>query len=293
VLRWRLGRLFGGIRSWPDQMNSVPGPAPPSRADGAAIRITFVNHSTTLLQTAGVNVLTDPMWSERVSPIPWLGPRRCRPPGIRFADLPKVSIVLVSHCHYDHLDVPTLRALTHTHTPLFITGLGNKALLERQRIGPVIELDWWQEAALPGDLKVTCVPARHSSARGLWDRDRTLWCGFVLHGPGGRVYFAGDTGYGDHFAEIADKLGPPRLALLPIGAHLPRWFVGRVHLAPEEALSAHQVLRAQTSVAIHFGTFLIADDGPDQALVEFVRVRAQAGQSGFWVLDFGEGRDIP
>ncbi len=228
--------------------------------EGDDLRVTFVNHATVLLQIAGVNVLTDPIWSRRASPLPFAGPRRRRPPGIRFVDLPPIDLVLISHNHYDHLDLPTLQALARSHAPRFITTLGNAALLQREGIEPVTEMDWWQEQPLPGGLRLTCVPAQHFSARGLCDRCRTLWCGFVLHGRGGPIYFAGDTGWGSHFSEIARRFGPPRLALLPIGSHLPRWFMRPVHLSPAEAVRAHQVLGAQASMAIHFGTFPMADD---------------------------------
>jgi L-ascorbate metabolism protein UlaG (beta-lactamase superfamily) len=293
-LGWRLGRLLG-VGSWPGWIGAGPGPAPPARVEGEALRVTFVNHSTMLLQTAGLNVLTDPIWSWRASPVPWAGPKRRRPPGLRFADLPRVDAVLISHNHYDHLDLPTLRALVRGHAPRFFTGLGNAVLLQREGVGPVTELDWWQEVPLAGPLRLTCVPARHFSARGPWDRARTLWCGFVLHGSAGPVYFAGDTGVGGHFEPIRDRFGPPRLALLPVGAHLPRWFMAPVHLSPAEAVQAHRLLGARVSVATHFGTFPLADDGAGQALAELRAALAEAGEAarGFWVLGFGEGRDVP
>src|SRR5262245_24461057 len=258
---WRLGRLLGGIGPWSRWTESPPGPAPPARVPGATLRVTFVGHATVLLQTGGVNVLTDPIWSPRASPFAWAGPHRRRPPGLRFEDLPPIDAVLLSHNHYDHLDLPTLRTLARTHTPRFVAGLGNGALLAAQEVGPVTELDWWQAEELPGGLGLTCVPARHFSSRGLRDRNRTLWCGHVLRGPGGPVYFAGDTAFGSHFAAIARRLGPPRLALLPIGGYRPLWFMGRVHQTPAEAVRAHAVLGARTSVAIHFGTFPLADEG--------------------------------
>jgi L-ascorbate metabolism protein UlaG (beta-lactamase superfamily) len=255
------------------------------------MRVTFVGHSTALLQTAGMNVLTDPVWSERASPVAWAGPRRHRPPGLRFEDLPPIDLVLISHNHYDHLDLPTLRRLAREHAPRFVAGLGVGRLLTDVGVGPVLEMDWWQQAAGPGDLTVSCVPARHFSGRGLRDRNASLWCGYVLHGPGGLVYFAGDTGFGGHFEEIARRLGAPRLALLPIGAYLPQWFMGPVHLSPPEALRAHRILGARTSVGLHFGTFRIADDADGQAVAV---LRAEGGdQEAFWVLAGGEGRDAP
>jgi L-ascorbate metabolism protein UlaG (beta-lactamase superfamily) len=294
-LRWRLARLLGGVARWPAWTEAEPGPPPPRRVDGAALRVTFVNHATVLLQTASVQVLTDPIWSLRASPVGFAGPRRRRPPGIRFTDLPPIDVVLVSHNHYDHLDLPTLRELARTHAPRFFTGLGNAALLQWEGVGPVTEMDWWQEAELPGGLRLSCVPARHFSARGLRDRCRTLWCGFVLHGPGGDVYFTGDTGWGRHLEDVHRRFGPPRLALLPVGAHLPRWFMAPVHLSPGEAVRAHQLLQSQTSLAIHFGTFPMADDGADQPVAELQKALAELPEAArsFWVLREGEGRDVP
>jgi L-ascorbate metabolism protein UlaG (beta-lactamase superfamily) len=294
-LRWQLARLLGGAGPWPRWIDVPPGPRPPERVAGTALRVTFVNHSTVLLQTGGLNVLTDPMWSERASPVPWAGPRRHRPPGLRFEDLPAIDIVLISHNHYDHLDVPTLRRLARERAPRFVTGLGNGSLLAAHGIGPVTETDWWQEAPAADGVRLTCVPARHSSGRGLRDRGATLWCGYVLKGPAGVVYFAGDTGFGPHFEEIARRCGAPRLALLPIGAYLPRWFMAPVHMNPGEALEAHRLLGARTSLALHFGTFRIADDADGQAVAELRAAQARAGEGtrNFWVLNPGEGRDVP
>jgi L-ascorbate metabolism protein UlaG (beta-lactamase superfamily) len=289
-LRWQWDRLRRGAGAWPRWIDVPPGPPPPRRVAGAGLRVTFVGHSTALLQTGGLNVLTDPVWSQRASPVAWAGPRRRRPPGLLFEDLPPIDLVLLSHNHYDHLDLPTLRRLAQAHAPRFVAGLGVGRLLEAVGVGPALELDWWQEAAGPGGLTVTCVPARHFSGRGLRDRNASLWCGYVLRGPGGLVYFAGDTGFGGHFEEIARRCGAPRLALLPIGAYLPQWFMGPVHLSPAEALRAHRVLGARTSVALHFGTFRIADDAEGQA-VAALRVEGEQ-PADFWVLACGEGRDV-
>jgi L-ascorbate metabolism protein UlaG (beta-lactamase superfamily) len=290
-LRWQWERLRRGAGPWPRWIDFPPGPPPPQRVPGAGLRVTFVGHSTVLLQSAGVNVLTDPVWSLRASPVAWAGPRRHRPPGLRFEDLPPIDVVLLSHNHYDHLDLPTLRRLAREHASRFVAGLGNGRLLAAAGVGPAIELDWWQQAPAAGELTVTCVPARHFSGRGLRDRDRSLWCGFVLPFPGGTVYFAGDTGFGCHFEEIVRRYGAPRLALLPIGAYLPRWFMGPVHLSPADALRAHRILGAQLSVALHFGTFRIADDAEGQAVAELQEEGAE--QASFWVPGFGEGRDVP
>jgi L-ascorbate metabolism protein UlaG (beta-lactamase superfamily) len=292
LVRWQLRREPGPWRAWTD---APAGPPPPRRVAHGRLRVTFVNHSTLLVQIDGLNILTDPIWSERASPLSWIGPRRARPPGIRFEDLPPIDVVLVSHNHYDHLDLATLLRLARQHRPHVIVGLGNSALLEAKGIRFVTELDWWQSVSVDRDTRVHFVPAQHFSARGLCDRDTALWGGFVIQSASGRVYVAGDTGFGPHFARIGDRLGPLRLALLPIGAARPRWFMAPMHISPAEAVHAHQLLRSATSVAMHFGTFRLGDDGQDEPPAELAKARQAAGVSAdrFWTLGFGEGRDVP
>ncbi len=289
--RWRRQAQPGPWHDWTD---APPGPPPPARAGPGELRVTFVNHATVLIQMDGINLLTDPIWSDRCSPVSFLGPRRRRPPGVRFEDLPSIDAVLISHDHYDHLDLPTLSRLAATFHPQLFTGLGNRTFLEGQDLGTTRELDWWEEADLPGGLRLQAVPAQHFSGRGLCDRNDTLWAGFVIRGSAGSVYFAGDTGFGPHFEEIRRRCGSPRLALLPIGAFQPEWFMSPVHLSPKEALKAHRVLGAATSMAIHFGTFPLADDG--EALPA-EQIRQALGEDPdlmqhFWVPEFGEGRSI-
>lgn len=294
ALRWWLLREPG---PWRPFIEAPPGPKPPLRVGRGQMRVTFVNHATALIQMDGLNILTDPILSERASPVSFAGPRRAVPPGLRFEDLPPIDVVLVSHNHYDHLDLPTLRRLADLHRPRIFSGLGNKALLDQEEIAGAADLDWWQSAPLAPELSLTAVPAQHWSNRGIpveWgDRDRTLWTGFVVQGPAGAVYFPGDTGYGPHIAEIRRRFGPIRLALLPIGAYLPAWFMSPAHLSPAEAVRAHQALEASTSVAIHFGTFQLGDDGQDQPLADLALALEKAGRPRFWVLGFGEGRDVP
>lgn len=280
-LKWTLNRQPG---RWYTRRDVPFGPAPPPRVADGDLRLTFINHSTTLVQLDGLNILTDPVWSERVSPVSFTGPRRHRPPGIRFEDLPLIDLVLVSHNHYDHLDVATLKRLPEAR---IITPLGNAALLRRHDIAST-ELDWWQR-----DGRVTVVPSRHFSARGLSDRNRNLWGGFVVHSPAGNVYFAGDTGWGEHFAEIGRRFAPIRLALLPIGSYLPRWFMHPAHIDPAEAVEAHLVLRAHTSIAVHFGTFALGDDGELDPVRDLQQAIAANGHPRFWILDHGEGREVP
>jgi L-ascorbate metabolism protein UlaG (beta-lactamase superfamily) len=291
-LRWMTHRERGVWRAFTD---SPPGERPRERVSGGALRVTFVNHSTVLVQMDGINVLTDPVWSERVSPVSFAGPRRHRPPGIRFEDLPPIDAVLVSHNHYDHMDVPTLRRLAVSRPAPVFVALGNARFLERDGVPGARDLEWWQSVPLSPDVTLTAVPARHFSSRSPFDRDRTLWCGFVVSGPSGAVYFAGDTGWGSHFAAIARRFPRPRLALLPIGAYRPRWFMAPAHIDPQDALRAHETLGAATSIGIHFGTFAQADDGEFEPAEELKAVLAAHGdpKPRFLLLDNGESVEVP
>jgi L-ascorbate metabolism protein UlaG (beta-lactamase superfamily) len=261
VLWWL---LHNRRRHWPRWVEDPPQPSPPQCLAPHEAALTFVNHSTFLLQLGDVNVLTDPIWSERASPVPWAGPRRVRRPGLAFQHLPPVHLVLVSHNHYDHMDIPTLRRLQRRFAPLFVTGLGNRRYLRDRGVVRVVELDWWQTHHYRDDLAVTLTPARHFTRRGLFDQNRTLWGGFFLEAGKRRLFFAGDTGYGEHFTEVRERLGRPDAALLPIGAYEPRWFMKPVHMNPDEAVRAHRDLDATLSIGMHFGTFQLTDEGIDE-----------------------------
>lgn len=279
LLRWKLSSR--PERS-PAFVPDVRPAQPPASVDGEALRVTLVNHSTTLLQGGGMNILTDPVWAERASPFGWIGPRRRRAPGVEWEELPAIHLVLLSHNHYDHLDLGTLRECAARGGCEFVTPLGVARLLESQGIGPAHELDWG-EAMVIGAATIHCVPAVHFSARGLTDRNRTLWCGYGIGLPGGLIYFAGDTAYGEHFAAIRERLGAPRVALLPIGAYEPRWMMAPVHMSPAEAVRAHRDLGAGLSVAIHHGTFQLSDeaiDTPRRALAKCLE-REPAGGGPF------------
>jgi L-ascorbate metabolism protein UlaG (beta-lactamase superfamily) len=290
LVRWLLSRQRG---PWREHPNAEPGPPPPKHSQ--QLRITFVNHSTFLLQVDGINILTDPIWSERASPVSWAGPKRHHPPGVRFEDLPPIDLVLLSHDHYDHMDMPTLKRLAVEHRPTVYTGLKNGRALARHGIGNVVELDWWQEAAARSDMWVTAVPAQHFSGRSPFGNDKTLWCGFVVQSNDATIYFAGDTGEGPHIHEIAKQFPEIDLALLPIGAFRPEWFMGEVHMSPQEAVQAHLTLGATTSVASHFGTFDLADDGEDEPtdLLNKSLRHTDLKNTAFWTLHFGEGREVP
>ncbi len=294
LLKWLLNRDRG---PW-TEVDGEAGPPPPERVDGRECRVTFIGHATLLIQVAGLNLLTDPVWAQRVGPRSKVGPKRHRPPGLRFEDLPPIDAVLLSHNHYDHLCEATMRRLAEVHQPTVITGLGNAQLCERFGIRDARDLDWWASTTLDvesGPIEVHAVPMRHFSGRGPADRDRTLWCGLHVAAPWGGVLFAGDTGYGRHFREIRERLGPPRLAMLPIGAYRPRFMMGAIHVDPAEAVQAHLDLAAATSVGMHFGTFPLADDGMDEPPRDLAGALAQASldPSAFRVLPHGEGMTIP
>lgn len=291
VIRWMLQREPGTWRRWTD---APPGPPPPKRVEGDRLRITFVNHTTILIQLAGLNILTDPVWSERVSPVGFAGPKRHRPPGIRFEDLPPIDLVLVSHNHYDHMDIPTLRRLHAAHHPEVITTLGNTRFLGMRGIDRSTDLDWWEKKDVEGGLEVICVPAEHFSGRGTGDRNMTLWGGFVLRHGDTTIYFAADTGDGPHFEQIRERLGPITLSLLPIGAYRPVWFMQPVHMGPDEAARAHATLESRLSMATHFGTFAMADDGEFEPVEDLLRglEKEKIAPESFRALDHGESWEI-
>jgi L-ascorbate metabolism protein UlaG (beta-lactamase superfamily) len=241
----------------------------------------------------GVNVLLDPTWAKRA--VPLLGARRRRPAGIRFEDLPPIDAVLLSHDHHDHMDLPTLQRLARTREPVFVAGLGTAAYLRSKKIAGGRDLDWWQSVALAPDVTVTAVPARHSSGRSMFDRNRRLWCGFVLTGPSGSVYYSGDTGWGSQFATIAKRFPNLRLALLPIGGFVPVWYMHPQHMSPRDAVRAAAVLGAATTIPVHFGTFPQSDDAEDEPLQDLRAALIEAGDPGprFAVLDNGQSLDVP
>jgi L-ascorbate metabolism protein UlaG (beta-lactamase superfamily) len=286
ALRWKLtSRPEPSPRFIADVEQSVP----PQRVEGSGLRITLVNHSTVLLQQSGSNILTDPIWSERASPLSWIGPRRRRKQGVPWENLPSIDVVLISHNHYDHLDLPTLRRLAARGESAFLVPARGVRLLRSENIGPVHELDWGESWSLLG-LTIHCVPALHFSSRGMYDRNATLWCGYVIECQERLVYFAGDTAFGGHFAQIRERFGSPRLALLPIGAYQPRWFMSPVHMAPHEAVRAHEILAAGTSIAIHHGTFQLGDEAIDAPKKQLI---ACGQPESFLVLNNGQSAEIP
>jgi L-ascorbate metabolism protein UlaG (beta-lactamase superfamily) len=279
--------LFEPRTPWPKEVEVHP--QRPPGLDGAAAVITFIGHATFLIQTAAGNILTDPMYSQCAGPLNLVGPRRVRQPAVRFEDLPPIATVLLSHNHYDHCDLRTLRALATRFDPLVVTPLGNGALARSAGMRRVEELDWWEESTV-APLPVMLTPAQHFSARTPFDRNRALWGGFTLLAGSTRIYFAADTAYASFFHALRQRFSPIDLALLPIGAYEPRWFMQAVHMNPAEAVQAHLDLGAAASIGMHFGTFRMAGEGidaPVQALEEACRA-SHVPLSQFRTLDFGE-----
>lgn len=270
------------------QLSSTTKPA--SRVDGAQMVVTFINHSTLLIQTEGKNILTDPVWSKRVSPFSFMGPKRFQDPGVLFEDLPPIDLVLISHNHYDHLDLETLKKVTAKWDPPIIAGLGNKQYFTAKGFTNVTELDWWEDFTFGDSLRVVCAPGQHFSSRALSDRDNTLWCGYVIETPHGDTFFAGDTGYGEFVKRIGEKYKEFRLGLLPIGAFRPQWFMGPVHISPQEAVQIYDELNIKTAIGIHHSTFHLADDGQDEPneIIDSEKAKRSDGSLNFLVPKNGE-----
>ena len=310
LARWMLGRLTTTRPTDPDPRLAFPRVASAfhlPRASADAITATWVGHASFLVQLAGWNVLLDPVWGERASPLPFAGPKRYTPPGVAFEALPPIDCVVLSHDHYDHLDAPTIRRLVAEHPAAsWLAPLGVAARLNALGVPAtaITERDWWETARV-GPLAVTCVPAQHFSGRGVGDRDQTLWCGWVLRaGAAGRaVYFAGDSALHPDFAEVTRRGGPVALALLPIGAYAPRWFMQPVHCDPDDALAAYDALcMGQRAAAVdvptpvfgatHFGAFRLTDEPIDEPARRTRAAWAAAGRdaSRLWIPQHGETR---
>jgi L-ascorbate metabolism protein UlaG (beta-lactamase superfamily) len=252
---------------WPEVYPSPFQDTPPARVRGPDLRISFVGHATFLIQIAGHNILTDPIWSERASPVPFAGPRRYNRPGIAFDHLPRIDTVLISHNHYDHLDLPTIVRLWNRDRPRIAAPLGNDTVIRSHDASiAVTALDWGDRMTLAPGVQAFVEPAYHWSARATNDRNHALWASFVVRGGGRSVYFAGDTGFGRgrHFHSIASRHPRLDVALLPIGAYEPRWFMAPHHMNPQDAVRALSILKAGSALGFHWGTFRLTDEGIDQ-----------------------------
>jgi L-ascorbate metabolism protein UlaG (beta-lactamase superfamily) len=272
---------------WPSSVPVQPRPATP-HDPSAWVTVTFVGHSTFIIQTSTVTLITDPVFADRASPLSFIGPKRVRVPGVPLDQLPPIDLVLLSHNHYDHCDLASLRSIARRFDPVLVTPLGNADIARRAGLSRVEERDWWERATtVPWPITVT--PAQHFSARTPFDRNRALWGSFVLEIEGRRLFFGGDSGYAPHFRTIRERHGDIDLALLPIGAYEPRWFMGPIHMNPEEAVQAHLDLGSSRSVGMHFGTFQLTTEPIDEPLHALARARQAQGlpDSAFEVLDFG------
>lgn len=280
---------------WPEWIVDPPQPKPEARVQQDELKVTYINHGTLLIQMDGLNILTDPIWSERSGPWGRLGPKRVRAPGVKLADLPEIDVILISHDHYDHLEFGTLRLLNQKYSPHIIVGLGVQTLLEKIS-SRVIELDWWQSYTIPKTrTEITFVPARHYSGRTMAGNNRTLWGGFVLQGSQGPVYYAGDTGYDELIEAIKQRFGKFRLTLLPIGSYEKRWYMKTQHMNPEDAVQVHLLLESGQSIGYHYATFA---EHPEQTIDAHEKDLSAAlrkyklRETAFWALGFGEGRYV-
>lgn len=303
LLRWMAER-----RSQPQVVTPQRGSFPvatPSivypRAAAADFAATWIGHSTVLLQLGGLNLITDPVFSQRASPLQWAGPRRVMEPGLPLDALPPLDVVLLSHNHYDHLDRPAAKRIARAHPDAtWIVPLGVGAYLRSWGVRAVVELGWWEETVIH-TLRVSATPARHFSGRRLRDRNRSLWSGFALEIGGKRVYFAGDTAYHPEFGAIGARYGPFDFVMIPVGAYAPRWFMGIVHVDPEEAVqiyqdvvSAHAGKPLPLMLGLHWGTFRLTDEPMDEPPRRTAaRWRAVGlAEDRLWIARFGETRSV-
>ena len=279
---------------WPDHVPVTP-TKPAARVEGEQMRVTWIGHSTALIQTQGMNILTDPIWSNYAGPMAGIGPRRHRAPGVMFDDLPKIDLVLLSHSHYDHMDIPTLRKLWRRDRPLIVTSLGNDTILKGKGIEAVAR-DWGQSVTLRSGVQIYIDRVHHWGSRFGKDRNRMLWSGFTIALPGGNIFFAGDTGLGDgHWPYEAAAHGPVRFALIPIGAYLPRSIMAPNHIDPEEAVTVFERLGAMYALGIHWGTFQLSAENMDDppARLRGALAVAHVGEDRFRTTEAGEAWDIP
>ena len=286
VLKWQ---ITADRVPWPEWVENEAKPQLGAARSDKEVNLTFINHASFLLQFQKANVIVDPQYSERTSPVSFAGPKRVRKPGVEFDDLPDIHVVLVTHNHYDHLDLDTLERLYKKFKPHFVVPLGDKKILQTRGIENISELDWWETVPFAdGDIVLT--PAQHWSARGLFDRFESLWGGFYIRTKGIKIFWAGDTGYGPHFKQISEKLGAPDISFMPIGAYEPRWFMKDMHMNPEEAVFAHKDMNSKMSVGIHFGTFQLTDEGIDDPIKALEEAKTKHQVKDFIIFKEGQSQ---
>ncbi len=295
LLKWQMG---GGRKKWPKTYPSPHNDMPPEQVGGEDLRVSFIGHASVLIQTGGLNILTDPVWSQRCSPVTWAGPKRVNQPGIKFEDLPPIDVVLLSHNHYDHLDVVTLSRLKADHNPLIVTPLGNDRILKDYDADFRIEVgDWGDTFELSDTMKVSLEPMHHWSARGMGDRRNALWAAFMLQGPAGQIYHIGDTGFhgGENYRDVKERYGPIRLAILPFGAYEPRDFMRHQHQNPDESVQGHILCGTEHTLGHHWGTFQLTDESIEEQLeaLDAARQKHNISADVFRALQPGQFWDVP
>lgn len=293
-LKWQLTK---NRRSWPSVVPNTQFDIPPQRVDGQALRISNVGHVTFLIQTQGLNILTDPVWSQRASPLSFIGPKRVIQPGIHFDDLPEIDLILVSHNHYDHLDVVTLDKLWKRDKPRIIVPLENDTIIKAYNADIEVEAyDWGESVVINEKMQVHLDPMQHWSARGLFDQNKALWAAFTLTSDSGPIYFVGDAGYGEgeYYKEAKQKYGHFRAALLPMGAYEPRWFMQYPHMNPEDMLKAHLDLGSPYTIPSHYHVFRLTDEGYGEVLTDLEKAmeKLEIGEN-IKLLSVGEYWDVP
>jgi len=278
---------------WPEWLDTNTDNKPVARVNDASVRITYVNHATFLIQTGGVNILTDPVFSERTSPLSFIGPKRIHNPGIEMQMLPKIDVIIISHDHYDHLDLDSIDKLVTRDDPQIYMGLGVGERLSES--AKTTELDWWQRAQVNDKLQLWFVDVQHFSGRTLTDRNSTLWGGFLLQINDQNIYFGGDSGYASHYQRTFERFGPIDIAFLPIGAYAPRELFKPIHLDPTEAVRAHTDLRSKLSIGMHYGTFQLSAEARTEPveLLELAKQKAGIAPSDFITLEIGRPFTLP
>ena len=293
LLKWQ---MEGNRARWPRRVENRSFARPPQRVAGETLKATWIGHSTVLLQTAGLNILTDPFLSTRASPVPFAGPKRVRPAALTAETLPPIDLILLSHNHYDHMDLPALRRIARHHAAHVVTPHGNARWVRRASSAFTVDELGWGDTVEHKGLRIHLTPALHWSKRGFFDANTALWGAFVVEAPGGPIYFAADTGFGTGatFAEVRQRFGAPRLSLLPIGAYEPRWFMHPQHMNPDEAVKAHALLESRASIAIHHGTIQLTDEPIDAPVAALAEALAQhsVDPRQFLVPDAGETLDF-
>ncbi|MDB2613845.1 MBL fold metallo-hydrolase [Chlamydiales bacterium] len=294
ILKWKLN---GKSISWPVHVDVIKYDEPPKRVLGDDLRISYIGHATFLIQTQGLNILTDPVWSERASPFSFVGPKRVINPGIKFEDLPPIDLVWISHNHYDHLDIPTIKRLWKNYKPRIITPLGNDNIIySYDKEIEVESYDWEDEVTISNNVKFHLTPMQHWSSRGLFDYNKALWAALTVETSGGNIYFVGDSGYGKgrYFKNDKKKFGEFRIAMIPMGAYEPRWFMEYAHMNPDEMLKAYNDLGQPYTIPSHYDVFKLTDEARGESKIELEKAMKNQGVgNNIKILEVGQFFEVP